>query len=115
MSLQSDLITVLATVAGGRVYPQIAPENSTYPLVNYRILNKQAVASIAGVVYATQYDVVFECWAATYAAALSTATAVRAAIEGSTLDFYAIPEPGEEYDQQADSFMEPVYYGFLHV
>lgn len=114
MSLQSDLVTTLAGVADGHVYPHIAPEGSAYPLVNYRILNKQPVASISGVVYATQYDVVFECWGTTYAAALSTAESVRTAIEGSALDFYSIAEPGDEYDPPSDAFMEPVYFGFLH-
>lgn len=114
MSLQSDLITTLAAVAGGRVHPQIAPEGSAYPLVNYRILNKQPVASIVGTIHATQYDVVFECWGASYSSALSTAAAVKAAIEASALTWYPIATPGEEYDAAADSYMEPVYYGFMH-
>lgn len=114
MSLQSDLITALAGVASGRVYPQIAPEGSAYPLVNYKVQNKQPVASIGGTTHATQSDVVFECWGNTYASALATANAVRAAIEASTLTWYPIAEPGDEYDATADSYMEPVYYGFMH-
>lgn len=115
MSLQSDLITALVAIASGRVYPQIAPEGSAYPLVNYKVLNKQPVAGVDGTTYATQYDVVFECWGATYASALSTAAAVRAAVEASALTWYPIAEPGDEYDATADSYMEPVYYGFMHI
>lgn len=114
MSLQSDLVTALAGVASGRVFPQIAPDGTDYPLVNYRVLNKQPVASTDGITHATQYDVVFECWGATYASALATAAAVRAAIAASLLTFYPIAEPGEDYDAAADSYMEPVYFGFMH-
>lgn len=114
MSLQSDLITALASVASGRVYPQIAPEGATYPLVNYRVINKEPIVTIDGVVHATDYQVVFECWGATYASALTTAAAVRTAIKASALNYSSIAEPGEDYDATADSYMEPVYFGFLH-
>lgn len=113
MTIQSDIITALAGVANGRVYPQIAPENATYPLVNYRILNKAPITTIHGTTLATDYTVVFECWAATYAGALTLADSVRTAINASTLNKVPADEQGEEYDVQADSFMEPVYYVFL--
>lgn len=114
MSFQSDLMTALSAVAGGRIYPQAAPENAAYPLVNYRILNKSPIATIDGVVHATDYQVVFECWAKTYASALSTAESVRAAVIASGLNYSPTEEPGEDYEPQVDSYMEPVYYIFLH-
>lgn len=114
MSLQAALITALAGVAGGRVYPQMAPENTPYPLVNYRILNREPIASIDGTVIATDYLVVFECWAASYASAMSTSDAVRVAIRASGLVFVDTSEPAAEYDAAADSFMEPVYFQFIH-
>lgn len=107
-------MVALTTVAGGRVYPQVAPENATYPLVNYRVLNKSPIATIDGVVHATDYQVVFECWGKTYASALSTADSVRVAIRASTLNYSPIDEPGEDYEPQVDSYMEPVYFEFLH-
>lgn len=113
MSFQTDLITALASVAGGRVYPNIAPENATYPLVNYRVLNKEPIATIDGVVHAIKYNVVFECWATSYSGALTTAASVRAAITASTMTYYPTDEPGEDYEGTTDSFMEPVYFGFL--
>lgn len=114
MSFQADLMTALASVAGGRVYPQAAPENASYPLVNYRVLNKSPISTIDGVVHATDYQVVFECWAKTYASALSTADAVRAAVIASGLNYTPTEEPGEDYEPQVDSYMEPVYYVFMH-
>jgi hypothetical protein len=114
MSIQSDIVTALSGVAGGRIYPQIAPEGAAYPLVNYRIINKSPIVTIDGVVHATDYQVVFECWAKNYASALTVADSVRAAIHASGLDFSVIDEPGEDYEPQTDSFMEPVYFEFLH-
>lgn len=113
MSIHTDIVTALAAVASGRVYPQIAPEGAAYPLVNYRVLNKSPVATIHGAPLATEYQVVFECWGTTYSSALSTAESVRTAIEASGLDYGYVDEPGEEYDASADSFMEPVYFSFL--
>lgn len=113
MSIHTDLVTALASVAGGRVYPQIAPAEATYPLVNYRILNKEQIVATSGVVLAINYQIVFDCWGKTYASALSTAAAVRAAIVASALNYTPVDEPGEEFDHSADMYSEQVHYNFL--
>jgi hypothetical protein len=114
MSFESDLVAALGAVAGGRVYPQVAPEEEPYPLVNYRIVGAEPIATIDGALHATKYQVVFECWAKNFQGALDTADAVRTAIQASSLMFYHVDAPGEEYDLPADSYMKPVYFGFLH-
>jgi hypothetical protein len=38
---------------------------------------------------------------------------VRAAIVASALDYSHVDEPGDEFDQAGDAFMEPVYFSFL--
>lgn len=114
MSFQSDLVTALAGVAGGRVFPGVAEEKTPYPLVNYRILNKAPITTIDGKVHAIDYQVVFECWADSNDSALATAESVRAAVRASTLNYTPIEEPGQDYEPQADSYMEPVYYEFMH-
>ena len=48
MSLQSDIVTILANVAEGRVFPQAAPFNQDVPFVVYRILNKLPVNNFCG-------------------------------------------------------------------
>lgn len=114
MSIHTDLVTALASVAGGRVYPQIAPAEATYPLVNYRILNTDRTITLDGAVACTEYQIVFECWAKTYAASISTADAVRAAVIASAaLDHTYIDEPGEDFDSSGDMYMSPVYFSFL--
>ena len=114
MSFQTALMTALASVASGRVYPHLAPEKSAYPLVNYRVLNKTPISTIDGVVHAVDYLVVFECWGATYTSALATAAAVRAAVIASGLNYSPTDEPGEDYEPTADSFMESVHYVFMY-
>ena len=113
MSIHTDLVTALASVAGGRVSPHIATAESTYPLVNYRVENKEKIIDAAGVVLATNYQIVFECWAKTFGAAHSIATDVRAAIEASSLNYTHIDEPGDEFDPDADMYSEQVHFSFL--
>ena len=96
-----------------RKYRNMAARYRPDQVVNYRVLNKTPLLAADNTTLATQYQIVFECWATSYAIALSTAAAVRAAIAASALNFYAVDEPGEEYEAAADSFMEPVYFGFL--
>jgi hypothetical protein len=114
MSFTSDIISALSGVASGRVYPHVAPEGSAYPLVNYRILGAEPIVTIDGTLHATDYQVAFECWGTTYASALDTAAAVRAAIAASSMRYARIAESGEEYDPPADSYMEPVYFEFTY-
>lgn len=115
MTIQSDIVAALAGIAGDRIYAKIAPEDSPYPLVNYRIPNKEPIATIDGITHATKYQIVFECWGKTYQSALDTAASVRAAIQSSTtLKFYPIDEPDDDYDVQTDSYLERVFFGFLY-
>lgn len=112
MSLQSDIVTALAAVAGGRVYPQAAPAETAFPFVVYRIVSKEPLATLGGILEATRYTVVFDAWATTYASALSTADAVRTAIDASALNSFHASAPGEDYEPVVDAFVEPVHYGF---
>lgn len=115
MSFQSEIVTALASVASGRVYPQMAPADAELPFVVYRVLNKTALGQLNGHSGHTQFSVVFESYAATYAAALTLAAEVTTAIEATaTLISYREAAPGEEYEPTVDVFMEPVYFGFWH-
>lgn len=114
MSLQSDLTTALAAVASGKVYTQFIEEDIALPFVVYRIASKTPLGLLDGSVDQTNSVVVFECYAATYAGALSLASDVRTAIAASGLTYYEESAPGEDYEPVVDTFMEPVYYGFWH-
>jgi len=114
MSLQSDIVTALTSVASGKVFPQFVPADVDPPFVVYRINSKDPLTTLDGVVHLHNSSVVFECYAATYSGALTLASSVRSAIVGSSLQQYEDSAPGEDYEPQMDIFVEPVYYGFWH-
>ena len=120
MSIQSDIITALSigspTIsAGTRVYPQFAPQDATLPFVVYRRLSQEPIGTIHNATpIATRSIFVFECYAATYNAALTLAAEVRSSIQSSSLEAYPSTASGEEYAPAVDEFMEPVQYEFWH-
>ncbi len=114
MSLQSDIVTALAAVASGQVYPQFAPADVDPPFVVYRITNKDPLQTLSGGTVEVNSIVEFDCYAETYSGALTLAESVKTAITATSLVFYESTSPGETYEPDADIFMEPVYYGFWH-
>ena len=120
MSLQSDIVTSLAGVASGKVFPQFVNADIDPPFVVYRIASKDPLQTIDGTIHQRNSTAVFECYAENYNDALTLATSVRSAIENSaslnsgTVVQYEDTAPGEDYLPSVDIFMEPVYYGFWH-
>ena len=114
MSLQSDIVTALASVASGNVYPQFVPADIDPPFVVYRILSKDPLTTLSAGTVETNSVVEFDCYADTYSAALTLAGNVRTAITGSGLTYYESTAPGENYEPDVDIYMEPVFYGFWH-
>ena len=113
-TFQGDLMTALASVASGQVYPQAAPADAAIPFVVYRILGKETIQTINGDVHQTNYTVAFDSWAGDYSSAVTLSNSVAAAIEASDLVSYRENSPGEEYEPQVDMYVEPVYYGFWY-
>ena len=116
MSIQSDIVTALASVAGGRVYPEAAPEDAALPFVIYRRTLYEPVMTLTGYAGATRSAFMFECWATTKAVALSTAAAVQSAIEAAApiTTKYREPASGEDFEPASDQYVEPVAYTFWH-
>lgn len=117
MSIQSDIVSALSSIATGKVYPQFAPESVDFPFVIYRRLTKEPFGTIHdGVVHATRSVFVFECYAKNYSEALSTADLVRAALTSSSpaLECYEVTTSGEEFSPAVDAYMEPVQFEFWH-
>lgn len=118
MSLQSDIVTALAGIAGNRVYPDAAPADTDLPLVIYRVINKRPEAKLDSTVDLNNSIVAFESYAEDYQGALTLAGQVDAAIQAitptGTLMYYPEAAPGEDYIIPTDDYMEPVFYGFWH-
>lgn len=116
MSIQSDIKTVLASVAGGRVYPEAAPDNAALPLVVYRKVSSEPLMTLQGYAGTTRFVFVFDCWARTYLEAMSIADSVRTAIEAAAALKPLTREPADpdDYEPAVDQFVEPVLYSFWH-
>lgn len=125
MSIESDLITALASVASGKVYPEGAvPEDAVPPLVTYRRTLYEPLMAIEGPYGLIHSEFAIECWAAktattnAKAASLTLAIAVRAAVEASaalkTANRFEIPSSGDQYEPEILEIMEPVFYSFWH-
>ena len=112
MSIESSVITALSAVAGGRVYPQAAPEKAAKPFVIYKARTKP-VTAISGAVLAWQTEIVFECWAGTYQGALDVATSVASALSASSLRGVPIEAAEDGYDPAVDEFVRPLAYEFV--
>lgn len=114
MSVKSDVIAVLTT-ASIAAYPGAAPQGAVKPFVVYKVTAVEPINTIHGTCPITGSDFVFECWAATAAAALVLAEAVKAAIDaGASLVKQRIAAPEDGYDPEVDEFVEPVAYRFWH-
>ena len=114
MSLQSDIVTALATVASGNVYPQFVPADIDFPFVVYRIVNKDPLITLSGGTVELNTIVEFDCYDESYSGALTLAESVKTAIGLTTMTYYETSSPGEDYEPIVDVFMEPVFYGFWH-
>ena len=87
MNIEESLYTALVaagTAAGARVYPQLLPQNPTFPAITYsRIASRREYAH--GGTTAIN-DILFQvsCWGATYTAAKALSAQVQAALAGFT-------------------------------
>lgn len=85
MSLQTDLFTLLTGLFSGRVYPNVAPELTAPPYAVYTRVNAQEQNTLdtnGGTGNASATHLQLDVYAATYAAAQASATAVKAALKG---------------------------------
>lgn len=80
-AVEQGLVTRLASVAGGRIYPRI-PQNPTFPLIRYQRITTQRYQSLSGPVGVTEATIQVDCMADTYAEAKTTADAVRVLLHG---------------------------------
>jgi hypothetical protein len=116
MSVQSDIKTALAGIASNRVYPAAAPDAAALPHVVYRKAGAEPLMTLQGYAGTTRYTFVFECWARTYAEAITLAEQVRTALEAAAAlkPMYREPADADDYEPVVDEFLELVAYSFWH-
>jgi len=88
MSIEQTLYTTLTNDAGvsaligTKVYPSLAPESVSNPVISYNLVSGVPISTIPGTGNAVRKRIQINCHADTYAEAKALAAAVIAALEG---------------------------------
>jgi hypothetical protein len=122
MSIQSDVISALSTVAGGNVRANYAEKTITPPLVVVRRVAYEPVMKLTGPAGFAKSTFMFDCWgkkasgSTAKAASLALADDVKAAMAAQPLTFIRYQEAvdGEQVDIATLEQMEPLQYSFWH-
>lgn len=91
MSLETGLRAELvadATVNGlvkGRVYPEIMPQDASYPAISYQRISTVRTQFLTGIDDFTQVRMQVDCWDDSYSGVKSLASAVKSALDGKYL------------------------------
>lgn len=116
MSIETDIVTALASVASGRVYPDAAPQDAALPLVIIKRVSSEPLMTLQGYAGLTKSEFSFECWGSTKSSAVSTRDAVFTAIDAAAgLTIKTREQSGsEEYEPNTDQYAEVAQYSFWH-
>jgi len=85
MSIEQDIVTLLSPLVGGRVYPDVSPEDIRDPHIVYSVIYGAGLDHLEGDPGLKNLRLQFDCWATTKAAAVGLMDSVLAAFRASTL------------------------------
>lgn len=128
MSIQSEIISALAGVAGDRVFPDSTPESVPAPMVVVKRIGFEPLNVLTGTTGLAKSTFLFTCWGSRLdeprkkgakTIALETAAAVRLAVYGGTSGspfstFFEEAVSGEDFEPETLEVMEPVSFSFWH-
>lgn len=83
--IQQDLFAALAGVAGGRVFPNVAPNNVQKPYVVYARVSSAPENTLADGAPIENTRLQVDCFDTTYAASVALAETVKAAMKSSAI------------------------------
>lgn len=99
MSLESDIRSALTGLVAGRVYPDVTPDNPTFPLIVYQQVGGQAVEYLEGVIAdKDNARVQVLVWSKTRLEASQIARQARAALVEGSLKATTFAAPVSLYD-----------------
>jgi hypothetical protein len=81
VSIETGLVSMLSSVAGGRVFPRVT-QNTEFPAIRYQRITTTRTLAIDGPVGVTEATIQVDCMARTYADAKATADEVRGLLHG---------------------------------
>ena len=98
--IQQDIFTALSTLAGGRVFPNIAPNNVQKPYVVYARVSSAPENTLADGAPIENTRLQVDCFDTTYAAAVVLAETVKAAIKSSAITHVLLLEQ-DQFEPEA--------------
>jgi hypothetical protein len=121
--MELGLVSVLKgspTVAGGRVFPRL-PQNPTFPLVRYQLINVTRTNDIGGDnVGPSEFTIQIDCMGKSYADAKTLAASVFSRLNGyngiwgsSVCRFCTIESENDFYEQDGDDVTHWVTQRYL--
>ena len=98
--IQQDLFAALSTLAGGRVFPNIAPNNVQKPYVVYARISSAPANTLADGAPVENTRLQVDCFDTSYAAAVTLAMAVKAAMTSSAITHLLLLEQ-DQFEPEA--------------
>lgn len=83
--IQEQVVAVLGSIAGGRLFPNIAPNNTQTPYLVYLRIASAPQNTLADGAPIDNTRMQIDCFDASYAGVLALAASVKAALKASTL------------------------------
>ena len=107
--IQEDVFSALSSVVGGRVYPNIAPNNVPKPYVVYARVSSSPENTLGDGSPIDNTRLQVDCYDNTYAQAVALAEAVKAAFKASAITHLLL----QEQDQfESDALLHRVILDF---
>ena len=98
--IQESIFAALSGAAGGRVFPNIAPNNVTKPFVVYARVSSAPENTLADGAPIENTRLQVDCFDTTYAAAVALAEAVKAAMGSSAITHLLLLEQ-DQFEPEA--------------
>ena len=98
--MQQDLFAALSGVAGGRVFPNVAPNNVQTPYVVYARVSCNPENTLADGSPIDNTRLQIDCYDTTYAAAVTLAQAIKQALKASAIAHVALTEQ-DQFEPEA--------------
>lgn len=112
-TLQEQIVTALAGVSGGRIFPHVAPINTTKPYVTYFIVSKVPETMLDSTTPISNYRIQFDVYDTTYSGSDSTATLLKTAL--ITTFKAVLLQSGELYEQLTFEYRNRLDFSFWSV
>lgn len=82
--IEQSLYSVLSSVASGRVYPLIAPDNVEKPYIIFQVVSAMPENTLADGVGITNFRMQIDCYDKTYAGVKTLAESVKTAMSNAS-------------------------------